>query len=134
MSATDPSPRAPQRPRRIIREMPGGRYRTPSVADIVTATAEHFGISVEALTEKYQRAERSWPRSVALTLIKEILDSPYASLKEPFGGLTGPMIHQALSRARWPSNSQRLEADSAAIRKRMYSSLRASVLKEETPP
>lgn len=62
-----------------------GRYQPMTIADVISATADHFRVDTEALTGKGRTGRINQARQIAMYLIREMTDSSLPQIGEAFG-------------------------------------------------
>jgi len=91
-----------------------GRASAPSGAATIdaiqTAVAGRFGITVDQLTSQSRRATVSWPRQLAMSLVRELTGESLPAIGRAFGGRNHATVHNALQRV-----SHRLATDAEAV-------------------
>jgi len=85
------------------------RRRASTMAEIQTATAEAFSVSVDELQSPSRAARVAWPRQVAMYLARELTDQTLPSIGAAFGGRNHTTVLYAVRRA-----GERMAADPAA--------------------
>jgi chromosomal replication initiator protein len=58
----------------------------PTMADVLRATARHFGLDGSDLTSKGRRQELVAPRQIAMYLIRDLTSHSFPEIGEFFGG------------------------------------------------
>jgi chromosomal replication initiator protein len=86
---------------------PGRRTRT--VAEIQSATCEHFGISTEELLSSARTQRLAWPRQLAMYLARELTGESLPAIGRHFGGRDHTTVLHACRRT-----SARLATDDAS--------------------
>ncbi len=77
---------------------PRPRHDAVSVADIQTAVALHYGVTVAELTSPSRAARVSWPRQLAIHLARDLTGSALQAIGEAFGGRNHATVLHACKR------------------------------------
>ena len=83
--------------------------RSPSIADIQTAVATRFGLSVEELLSTSRAARVTWPRQLAIHLTRQLTHASLQDIGQAFGGRNHATVVHACRRV-----AERLDVDGEA--------------------
>jgi chromosomal replication initiator protein len=89
---------------------PGPRSGPPSIAQVQTVVAEHFKLSVEALTSASRASRVTWPRHVAIHLARDLTGASLPAIGRAFGGRNHATVIHACKRV-----SERLKTDQHVV-------------------
>ncbi len=89
---------------------PRSSSRETSIADVQTAVAAHYGITVTELISPARAARVTWPRQVAIHLARTLTSESLHTLGDAFGGRNHATVVHACKRV-----SERLRDDQQAV-------------------
>ncbi|HEX3977157.1 MAG TPA: chromosomal replication initiator protein DnaA [Solirubrobacteraceae bacterium] len=86
------------------------RSGPPSIVEVQAIVAAHFKLSVEQLTSPSRTSAISWPRQVAIHLVRDLTDASLPTIGQAFGGRNHATVLHACRRV-----SERLKNDQQVV-------------------
>jgi chromosomal replication initiator protein len=86
------------------------RSGPPSIVEVQAIVAAHFKLSVEQLTSPSRTSAISWPRQVAIHLVRDLTDASLPTIGQAFGGRNHATVLHACRRV-----SERLKNDQHVV-------------------
>jgi chromosomal replication initiator protein len=94
---------------------------TPSVAEIQSAVADHYGITVEQILSPRRNASIVWPRHVAMWLAREMTGLSFPALARQFNRDHSTIIYAGQRVIRRIQNDESAARDIDLLRQRLES-------------